>query len=82
MITLLFRVPDLYSRISSHPMLEPAAQATRRHEEEFEDCFSCKLIGTAALGAVGIYALNQSCAHQPGSVMGKRIMASIGICMS
>ncbi|KAI0058034.1 hypothetical protein BV25DRAFT_1892047 [Artomyces pyxidatus] len=43
------------------------------------DCLSCRIIGTGALGAVGFYALNQSRAHQPGSLVGKRIMAGVGV---
>ena len=40
---------------------------------------SCKVIGSTSLAAVGVYALNQSRAHQPGSLIGKRIMAGVGI---
>jgi Domain of unknown function (DUF4536) len=43
------------------------------------DCLSCRIIGTGALGATGMYALNQARAHQPGSVIGKRIMAGVGV---
>ncbi len=45
-----------------------------------KDCLACRVIGTGALGGVGIYALNQSRAHAPGSVVGKRIMAGVGVC--
>ena len=45
-----------------------------------KDCLACRVIGTGALAGVGIYALNQSRAHAPGSVVGKRIMAGVGIC--
>ncbi|KAI0330038.1 hypothetical protein GY45DRAFT_1346206 [Cubamyces sp. BRFM 1775] len=45
-----------------------------------KDCLACRVVGTAALGGVGIYALNQSRAHAPGSVVGKRIMAGLGVC--
>ncbi|KAI0640418.1 hypothetical protein C8Q79DRAFT_921493 [Trametes meyenii] len=45
-----------------------------------KDCLACRVIGTAALGGTGIYALNQSRAHAPGSVVGKRIMAGVGVC--
>ncbi|KAI0357888.1 hypothetical protein OH77DRAFT_1398313, partial [Trametes cingulata] len=44
------------------------------------DCLACRVIGTVALGGVGIYALNMSRAHAPGSVVGKRIMAGVGVC--
>ena len=45
-----------------------------------KECLSCRIIGTASLGAVGLYALNQSRPHQPGSLLGKRILAGVGIC--
>ena len=45
-----------------------------------KDCLACRVIGTAALGGVGIYALNQSRAHAPGSIAGKRVMAGLGVC--
>ena len=44
-----------------------------------QDCLACRVIGTAALGGVGIYALNMSRAHAPGSLVGKRIMAGVGV---
>ncbi|KAH9963795.1 hypothetical protein BC827DRAFT_1112883, partial [Russula dissimulans] len=43
------------------------------------DCLSCRVIGTGALGATGLYALNQARAHQPGSLVGKRIMGGVGV---
>jgi len=43
------------------------------------DCLSCRIVGTGALGATGLYAVNQARAHQPGSVIGKRIMAGVGV---
>ena len=43
------------------------------------DCLSCRVIGTGALGATGFYALNQARAHQPGSRVGKQIMAGVGV---
>ncbi|KAI0800081.1 hypothetical protein C8Q74DRAFT_1313877 [Fomes fomentarius] len=45
-----------------------------------QDCLACRVIGTVALGGVGVYALNQSRAHAPGSVVGKRLMAGVGVC--
>ncbi|KAI0783440.1 hypothetical protein C8Q75DRAFT_725843 [Abortiporus biennis] len=45
-----------------------------------KDCLTCRIIGTAALAGTGVYALNQSRAHAPGSIIGKRIMAGVGIC--
>lgn len=49
-------------------------------ERKVEDCLACRVIGTGALAGVGIYALNQSRAHAPGSLIGKRIMAGLGVC--
>jgi hypothetical protein len=43
------------------------------------DCLSCRVIGTGALGATGLYALNQARTHQPGSRVGKQIMAGVGV---
>ncbi|KAH9062400.1 hypothetical protein EDB87DRAFT_300041 [Lactarius vividus] len=43
------------------------------------DCLSCRVIGAGALGATGLYAINQARAHQPGSVIGKRIMGCVGV---
>lgn len=47
-----------------------------------KECFTCRLTGTAALGSLGIYALNQSRPRAPGSIMGKRVMAGVGVCTS
>jgi len=46
-----------------------------------QDCLSCRIIGTAALTTVGLYALRQSRIQAPGSVAGKRIVGALGICM-
>ncbi|OSX58195.1 hypothetical protein POSPLADRAFT_1060706 [Postia placenta MAD-698-R-SB12] len=55
--------------------------STRAHAQPppRQDCLACRVIGTTALGAVGVYALHQSRAHQPGSPLGKRIMAVVGL---
>ena len=45
-----------------------------------QDCVSCRIIGSGALGAAGLYALVLSRANAPGSVVGKRIVAGVGIC--
>ncbi|KAI0824529.1 hypothetical protein BC628DRAFT_1322200 [Trametes gibbosa] len=45
-----------------------------------KDCLACRVIGTVALGGVGVYALERSRAHAPGSLVGKRIMAGVGVC--
>ncbi|GJE92618.1 hypothetical protein PsYK624_087730 [Phanerochaete sordida] len=49
-------------------------------QEAPQECLTCRIIGSGALAATGFYALNQSRAHQPGSVIGKRIMAGVGVC--
>ena len=62
----------------------PPLTETRTHETltAGQECFTCRVIGTAALAGTGVYALNQSRAHAPGSVVGKRIMAGVGVCKS
>ena len=54
----------------------------KRSNEKLEtgECLSCRVIGTVSLGAVGLYALQQSRARAPGSILGKRIMAGVGVC--
>jgi hypothetical protein len=44
------------------------------------ECLSCRIIGTATLAIVGLYALRQSRARAPGSVLGKRIVGGLGVC--
>ncbi|EJF59627.1 hypothetical protein DICSQDRAFT_64674 [Dichomitus squalens LYAD-421 SS1] len=48
-------------------------------QTEFQDCLTCRIIGTGALAGVGIYALRMSRAGAPGSPVGKRIMGGVGI---
>jgi hypothetical protein len=43
------------------------------------DCLSCRIIGTAALGITGLYALNQARPHAPGSPLGKRLIGVTGL---
>ena len=43
------------------------------------ECLSCRLIGTGALGGVGSYALWQSRASAPGSLGQKRLVAGLGV---
>ncbi|KAI0705620.1 hypothetical protein C8Q76DRAFT_801360 [Earliella scabrosa] len=45
-----------------------------------QECLACRVIGTGAFGGVGIYALYQSRAQAPGSAVGKRFMAGLGVC--
>lgn len=44
-----------------------------------QDCLACRVIGTGALGGVGIYALGMTRAGAPGSPLGKRIMGAVGV---
>ncbi|KZT63298.1 hypothetical protein DAEQUDRAFT_680628 [Daedalea quercina L-15889] len=53
---------------------------TPRTDNQARDCLGCRVVGTTALAGLGIHALNQSRAHQPGSLMGKRIMRGLGVC--
>ncbi|KAI0365009.1 hypothetical protein BV20DRAFT_955126 [Pilatotrama ljubarskyi] len=70
--------------MSAPPSSEPRVGSDRNVEVDIprnpKDCLACRVIGTVALGGVGVYALNQSRAHAPGSVVGKRIMAGVGVC--
>ncbi|KAI0654168.1 hypothetical protein C8Q70DRAFT_926329 [Cubamyces menziesii] len=63
---------------SSEP--RPGSDAQVELPQNYKDCLACRVVGSVALGGVGIYALNQSRAHAPGSVVGKRIMAGLGVC--
>ncbi|RPD70688.1 hypothetical protein L226DRAFT_447851, partial [Lentinus tigrinus ALCF2SS1-7] len=40
----------------------------------------CNILGKPAACVVGIYTLNRSRVHAPGSVVGKRLMAGMGVC--
>ena len=46
----------------------------------YNDCLTCRAIGSGALAATGIYAFRMSRPSAPGSVVGKRIMAGLGVC--
>jgi hypothetical protein len=43
-----------------------------------QDCLACRIIGSTALGATGVYALTMSRPGAPGSPFGKRVMGGIG----
>jgi hypothetical protein len=45
-----------------------------------QDCLACRIIGSGAIGASGVYALYSSRAAAPGSLIGKRIVGGIGVC--
>lgn len=63
-------------------MSNDAETSTRRRPPAAaqQDCLGCRIVGTGALGAVGLHALNQARGHQPGSLIGKRVLAGLGIC--
>ncbi|KAL5506926.1 hypothetical protein ACEPAH_6382 [Sanghuangporus vaninii] len=61
------------------------SQDIQAHQAVQQECLSCKVIGTAAFGAVGVYALRQSRVpvDHPGAPKGpvaRRIMAGVGFC--
>ncbi|KAL6306883.1 hypothetical protein BKA93DRAFT_728512 [Sparassis latifolia] len=58
----------------------PSQGAETQAAPKPQDCLACRVIGTGALGGLGVYALNQSRAHMPGSIAGKRVMAGLGVC--
>jgi hypothetical protein len=43
------------------------------------ECLSCRIIGTGALGGTGAYAIWQSRATAPGSVGQKGMLAGLGL---
>ncbi|KAH7921881.1 hypothetical protein BV22DRAFT_1071469 [Leucogyrophana mollusca] len=47
--------------------------------QAYNDCITCRIVGSGAFAAMGVYALRMSRASAPGSVMGKRIMGGLGI---
>lgn len=46
----------------------------------YNDCIACRIIGSGAFAATGIYALRMSRPSAPGSIVGKRIMGGLGVC--
>ncbi|KAG2116256.1 hypothetical protein BD769DRAFT_1486943 [Suillus cothurnatus] len=44
------------------------------------DCITCRVIGSGAFAATGIYALRMARPSAPGSIVGKRIMGGLGVC--
>ena len=54
--------------------------ATVSQPSSYNDCLTCRAIGSGALAATGIYAFRMSRPSAPGSVVGKRIMAGLGVC--
>jgi hypothetical protein len=48
---------------------------------KYEDCPSCRIVGSATLATVGTYALWQSRASAPGSPGQRRVVAGLGLGM-
>ncbi|KAG2362909.1 hypothetical protein BDR07DRAFT_1283553 [Suillus spraguei] len=46
----------------------------------YNDCMACRIIGSGAFAATGIYALRMARPSAPGSIVGKRIMGGLGVC--
>ncbi|KAG1838393.1 hypothetical protein DFJ58DRAFT_814257 [Suillus subalutaceus] len=46
----------------------------------YNDCMTCRVIGSGAFAATGIYALRMARPSTPGSIVGKRIMGGLGVC--
>ena len=47
--------------------------------DDDNDCLSCRIIGTGAFIGVGSYAIAQSRPLAPGTLVQKRILASLGV---
>ncbi|KAG1766746.1 hypothetical protein EV702DRAFT_788807 [Suillus placidus] len=50
------------------------------HLSSYNDCVTCRVIGSGAFAATGIYALRMARPGAPGSIVGKRIMGGLGVC--
>ncbi|KAG2140542.1 uncharacterized protein EDB93DRAFT_1161770 [Suillus bovinus] len=46
----------------------------------YNDCMTCRIIGSGAFAATGIYALRMARPNAPGSIVGKRIVGGLGVC--
>ncbi|KIY73281.1 hypothetical protein CYLTODRAFT_332346, partial [Cylindrobasidium torrendii FP15055 ss-10] len=44
-----------------------------------QDCLSCRIIGAGTLSGLGVYSIYSARAKAPGSIMGKRALAGVGI---
>lgn len=47
--------------------------------KRYNDCLSCRIVGTGTLAGVGSYAIWQSRAAAPGGPAQKRIVAGLGV---
>lgn len=71
--------PPIYNSAMKNEC-ETVPTSTTREPLSGKDCLTCKIIGSTAFAATGLYALHASRASAPGSVIGKRIMGGLGIC--
>jgi len=62
---------------NNHTVLE---SPTVPQPSSSNDCLTCRVTGSGALAATGIYAFRMSRPSAPGSIAGKRIMAGLGVC--
>ena len=54
-------------------------QTVSTNTKEQAECFTCRVIGSGALAAVGVYALSAARPSAPGTALGKRVVAGIGV---
>jgi hypothetical protein len=64
---------------TAHPTEPTVIDSKQEQQLSPQECLTCRIIGTGALAGVGIYALQASRPHAPGSVIGKRITAGVGV---
>ncbi|KAG2126488.1 hypothetical protein BD769DRAFT_799917 [Suillus cothurnatus] len=58
----------------------PNSDSTFVPRSSNDDCMTCRVIGSGAFAATGIYALRMTRPSAPGSIVGKRIMGGLGVC--
>ncbi|RDB25244.1 hypothetical protein Hypma_008014 [Hypsizygus marmoreus] len=67
----------------SDSSLQPAERVLNApvNSKKYNDCLSCRIVGTGTLGGVGSYAIYQSRAAAPGTPGQKRIVAGLGVAL-
>ncbi|KAJ8584952.1 hypothetical protein M405DRAFT_773507 [Rhizopogon salebrosus TDB-379] len=69
------------STSESHPPNStPPDSAVAAKPSSYNDCLSCRIIGSGAFAATGVYALRMARPSAPGSIVGKRIIGGLGVC--